>query len=226
MNGGKVSLTIQWPQRGTSRYIPPYANSLAFTLYATNDQGPNVNMIVNRPDSTNLVQTVTFNGPLAPGAYSLTGLAFTKLNGDGDVVAKATSTLTVQPTGNTTVPLSLATTLYSLQIQGVPLNLPLGHQQNLSVLVLDKNKVQVFLPTGALSWSMVFGGNFVSVDANGTVKANALGSARVRVSEIGAGLYSDGDITAVPASGVATKSAIAKPTVKKTARVKPSKVWK
>ena len=196
MSGGKVSLSIAWPAKSNSRYIPPYALSLAFTLYALDTQQPPVNLVVNRPDTLPLIQTVTFDGPLLAGHYTLVGLAKTKQNGQGDTVATATNNdVVVQPVGTTTVAMSLASTLYSLELLGVPLNMTVGDVKALQVKVLDQNKVQLFLPNGDLSWSIVFGANVVSLDNGGNVTANAVGAARVRVSEIGAGLYSDGDIS-------------------------------
>ena len=192
--GGKVALTIAWPAV-TSKYIPPYAHSLSFTLYAVDTVQPDLNLVVNRPDTLPLVQQVEFNGPIIPGHYLLKGLAKTSVNGNGDTVATATNNVTVLGTGTTTVAMTLASTLYSLQLLDMPLAMQVGQNKTLNVKVLDKNNVQVFLPNNALSWSMVFGAAVVSVDSQGDVTANKIGVARVRVSEIGAGLYSDGDIT-------------------------------
>jgi len=122
-NSGKVSLTIAWPAKGQSRYLPVYASSLYFALTPTDFEGPTQTLIVNRPDTLPQVQIVEFNGPLTSGHYSLTGLAMTNSDGQGQVVASATSNLFVAPTGVTTVPLTLASTLYSLDLLDMPLNL-------------------------------------------------------------------------------------------------------
>jgi hypothetical protein len=93
------------------------------------------------------------------------------------------------------VSMTLASTLKSIELLNMPMTMVEGDSAQLQVKVLDIDDAQIFLPNGALSWSLVFGGGFISVDDEGNVIANAAGSARVRVSEIGAGLYSDGDIT-------------------------------
>lgn len=199
--GGKVSLTIAWPAQD-SRYIPTYAHSLSFTLYSLDTEQTPISLVVNRPDQLPLIQTVTFQGPLPSGHYALTGLAKTGFNGNGDTVATATTNCEVAATGTTTVPLTLASTLYSVELLDMPLSMHVGDSQDLRVEVLDQNHNQVFLENGSLSWSIVLGGSHVSVDSQGKVTAKTLGTTRVRVSEIGAGLYSDGDINVVVPSTV------------------------
>jgi hypothetical protein len=207
MGGGKVSLTIAWPAPGESRYIPPYAHSLSFTLYALDTEQAPISLVVNRPDTQQLIQTVQFDGPIIGGHYTLTGLAKTGSNGKGDTVATATDNVTVQPTGMTTVSLSLASSLYSVELLDMPLSLTLGQSKSLRVKILDKSKTQIFLPNGALSWSIVFGADVVTLDAQGLLSTSNTGSARVRVSEIGAALYSDGTITVTPVAGIVARKA-------------------
>ncbi len=200
MSGGKVSLTIAWPQR-TSRYLPQYANSLSFALYSENNLINPVSLIVNRPVEKPLIQEVSFNGPLPSDTYILKGTAFTGTDGSGSAVAFASEEVQVAAVGKTTVPLSLDSTLYSVQLNETPLVMQVGQIKQLTVTVKDKDQNVVFLNNADLSWSMVFGADVVSVDPDGNVDALAQGGAKVRVSEIGAGLYDDGDITVNPAAG-------------------------
>jgi len=193
--GGKLSLTIAWPAKGQSRYLPVYASSLYFSLAPTDFQGPTQTLIVNRPDTLPLVQIVEFNGPLTSGHYSLTGLAMTSADGQGQVVASASSNVFIAPTGVTTVPLTLASTLYSLDLLDVPLNLQPNNSFQLRVRVLDKDKNEVFIPPSDLTWSVVIGKSVASIDDTGTVTGLTDGAAQVRVSELGANLYSQGDVT-------------------------------
>lgn len=197
--GGRVSLKIAWPAR-TSRYLPQYANSLSFALYSENNLINPVSLVVNRPAELPLIQEVSFDGPLPADTYILKGLAFTGIDGNGDVVASAIEETVVAAVGTTTVPLSLDSTLASVELNDMPLVMQQGQVQQLSVTVKDKDDNTVFLNNSDLSWSMVFGADVVSVDNDGNVTALTQGDARVRVSEIGAGLYSDGDITVGGAS--------------------------
>ena len=201
MSGGKVTMTIAWPQR-TSRYLPQYANSLSFALYSENNLINPVSLIVNRPVEKPLIQEVSFDGPLPADTYILKGTAFTGADGSGSAVAFAVEEVEVAAIGTTTVPLSLDSTLYSVELNDMPLIMKVGQFKQLSVTVKDKDQNLVFLNNSDLSWSMVFGGDVASVDLDGNISALTQGDARVRVSEIGAGLYSDGDITVNPVAGV------------------------
>jgi hypothetical protein len=197
MSGGSVALKIAWPE--PSRYIPPYAKSISFALYSLDDpQSPPRLIVANRPDTLPLIQTVEFVGPIPSGSYSLTGLAMTGKDGNGTTVASASDIVFVQPTGITTVALTLATNLASIELLDMPLSMSVGQLKALNVKVLDKDNNTVILPNGALTWSVVFGGSRITLSNIGAVTAVSAGSARVRVSEIGAGLYSDGDITVSP----------------------------
>jgi hypothetical protein len=192
--GGKVALTIAWPE--PTRYIPPYAKSISFALYSLDDPNdPGRVLIANRPDILPLIQTVEFVGPIPAGSYSLTGLAMTGTDGTGVTVAKASDTVFVQATGITTVALTLATNLANIDLLDTPISMNVGDVQQLNVKVTDKDNNTIILPNGALTWSVVFGGSRITLDDSGAVTAVSAGSARVRVSEVGAGLYSDGDIT-------------------------------
>lgn len=200
--GGQVALKIAWPKASSSRYIPPYSHSLSFSLYSLDTNAAPLNLVINRPSDLPLIQTVNFRGPIPAGRYTLQGLAKVGFNGLGDTVAKAQVGLVNVPvSGTATVGLTLATTLYSIDLEDMPLNMMVGGSQQLVVQVLDQDHNQLFLPDGALTWSLLFGGNSVSLTDTGFVTATAAGSARVRVSEVGAGLYSEGDI-AVTASGI------------------------
>lgn len=202
VGGGQVALKIAWPKKTGSRYIPPYAQSLAFSLYSLDSNAASIDLIVNRPDTLPLVQTVDFTGPIPPGRYSLRGVAKVGFNGTGATVANAVANLVQVPvTGTTTVALTLNSTLYSIDLLDMPLSMALGDNKQLTVQVFDKDQSLVFLPDGALTWSLLFGADSVSLTDSGFVSAIAEGSARVRVSEVGAGLYSEGDIT-VSASAV------------------------
>jgi hypothetical protein len=206
VGGGKVALKIAWPKPTSSRYIPPYSHSLSFSLYSLDTISPPLNLVINRPSDQPLVQTVTFNGPITAGRYTLVGIAKVGFNGLGDTVAKATvGPVLVPVSGTTTVALTLNTSLYSLDLQDMPLSLAVGAGKQLVVQVIDKDGNQLFLPDGALTWSLLFGGGSVSLSDTGFVQATSVGTARVRVSEVGADLYSEGDID-VTASAIRQQS--------------------
>ena len=191
----KVALTIAWPEKKVSRYLPVYASSLVFTLTFQDGEETPRTLTVNRPDTLPLVQTVEFTGPLTSGNYILSGVAMTGPDGTGQVVANATANVFVPPTGVTSVPLTLGSTLYSIDLLDMPLALQVGHEQQLRVRILDKNQNELFIPVSALTWSIVIGKSSASVDDNGLLTASAEGASRVRVSELGANLYSEGQVT-------------------------------
>ena len=198
VGGGNVALKIAWPNVAP-RYIPPYAQSLSFSLYSL-DRNQTLNLVVNRPDTLPLVQTVEFTGPIIAGHYILQGVAKVGFNGMGATVAKNTAPVTVLATGTTTVALTLNSTLYSIDLLDMPLSMKVGDGKQLVVQVFDKDMNQVFLPDGALTWSLLFGADSVSLSDAGFVTATAPGDARVRVSEVGAGLYSEGDVSVAAVS--------------------------
>ena len=193
IGNGNVALKIAWP-KVKPHYIPPYAQSLSFSLYSL-DRNQVLNLVVNRPDTLPLVQTVEFTGPIPAGNYMLQGLAKVGFNGMGATVAKNNAPVAVAATGTTTFALTLNTTLYSIDLLDMPLSMTVGQGKQLAVQVFDKDMNQLFLPNGALTWSLIFGADSVRLSDAGFITATAAGTARVRVSEVGAGLYSEGDVT-------------------------------
>lgn len=199
-SSGSVAMKIAWP--APTRYLPTYARSIVFSLYNAdalyNPEGNSWTVIANRPDTLPLVQTVQFNGPIPAGTYTVTGEAKTGANGLGNTVAAARNTVQVKASGTTTVAMTLGTTLSSLSLRGMPLDINVGQSKLLTVVVKDQQGNQILLPDGALTWSLLFGGDSVTLGPTGFLTANGAGSARVRVSEVGANLYSEGDINVFP----------------------------
>jgi len=205
--GGRVALSIAWPARN-SRYIPPYANSISLTLYSEGNLTSPISLTVNRPADLPLVQQVQFNGPIPADNYTLKGLALTGKDGGGQVVASADAELVVEASGTTNVPMTLASTLYSITLNDMPLSLHVGDVKDLSVTVLDQDHQIIFLNNTDLSWSMVFGADKSSVDSQGIVNGLAEGQARVHVEELGAGIYAEGDINVTSAGSINKKPTI------------------
>lgn len=198
-SGNGVAMKISWP--APSRYLPTYARSIVFSLYEVGFEEGARTLTVNRPETLPLIETVKFEGPIPSGTYVVSGQAKTGANGLGDTVSSAFNTVFVPATGTTTVAMTLSSTLSSLTLLNVPMALTVGDLQQLIVVVTDKDGNQVLLPEGALTWSLLFGGDSVSLSESGFLTANAAGTARVRVSEVGANLYSEGDITVFPQYG-------------------------
>lgn len=195
---GAVELTITWPE--PSRYIPPYAKSLYFELYRADAPNIRYNLVANRPEGGG-DQTVRFGQLLAAGSYTLAGVARVEKDGLGATVASAVTSVAVEANKTASAALTLVSTVNSIQILGEPLKVMMGQTRNLHGRALDPDGKVVFLPGGALTWSLVSGGEFASLNPDGKVSSINLGTARVRLTEVGAGVSYESNVQVVPASG-------------------------
>ena len=203
---GRVRILVEWPALGpaTSRYLPTYAKSLVFELYREGDPEHRVTLVANRPDALPTTQTIAFNQVLATGVYVLAGVARVEKEGFGSTVASALTNVIVAPFKTAEVEITLASTLRTLTILGTPLQIPQGGTFNLSGEARDPDGKLVLLPSGALTWSAVSGGNFGTVSAEGQFNAIAAGTVRVRLAEAGAGVTGEADVAVIGASALAT----------------------
>jgi eukaryotic-like serine/threonine-protein kinase len=209
--GGRVQVVIAWPDRDTppSRYIPPYAASIHLELHKQDAPDVRFALTVNRPNDRPSTQTISFNGLVPIGQYTLAGVARVERDGQGPTVASAATPVEVKPNQTFTANLTLGSTIRTIEILGQPLSVPVGARQTLVGRAIDPDGQVILLPINALKWSIVSGGSFATLTAEGEFGATAAGTVRVRLSEEGAGISHEADIEVVAggvASGLANSS--------------------
>jgi outer membrane protein assembly factor BamB len=193
--GGRIQLTIAWPDtQNPSRYIPTYAGSLYFELYKQETPQSRYQLIVNRPVDKSDTQTVSFDSLLPVGNYILAGVARTGSDGQGSTVASAATTLEVKNGETANAQLVLKSTIQKIEILGQPLTIKIGSTLILTGRALDPDGKIVFLPSGALSWSVVSGSEFATITSEGNLITSKIGTCRVRFAEVGANLSAEADI--------------------------------
>lgn len=197
---GRVRLAITWPDaadsdKSASRYIPAYALSLVFELYKQDTPSTRYTLLVNRPDSKPATQSVSFAELLPIGTYVLAGTARGLKDGFGSTVASALTTVEVRPDEIASARLTLASTIRTIEILGLPLQLKPSESLTLTGRALDPDGKAVFLPGGALTWQLVSGGDFASLSADGLLTARAAGVVRVRLTEAQIAVFGEANIT-------------------------------
>ena len=194
---GQVSLRIVWPAKETSksasRYIPPYAPSLFFELYAKNAPDKRYSLIVNRPDDRPSTQTAAFSQLLNEGDYVLAGAARAQADGQGDTVASVVRDISVKA-GINPVEMIFNSTIKSLQVIGQPLSATIGKPITLPSGAFDPDGRSLLLPPGALVWSVVSGSQFGTITPAGVLTPIAAGTLRVRAAETGIGVSAEADV--------------------------------
>ncbi len=196
----RVQALVQWPayqaaRAVNGRYIPAYAQSLFLELYPTNAPATRYRISADRPDDKPSVQTVAFNQLIPAGNYTLAAVARIEKAGQGATVASAATSVVVEEGKTFSVDITLATTLKTLAIQSQPLSVSTGSVLSLVGQALDPDGKIVLLPVGALTWKLVSGSAFGAVTTDGAFTAVSPGTARVRLSEDGAGVSSEADVT-------------------------------
>ena len=194
----QVRLNIVWPEKtgnpGTGRYIPSYASSLFLELYLTKDPTKRYTLIANRPSDKPSTQSVVFSQLLNEGDYTLAGAARVSADGQGATVASAVTAVAVKA-GMAPVELSLATTIKTISILGQPLTASIGTNATLQGGAYDPDGRSLLLPAGSLTWSVVSGGSFGTLTPAGVLTPTAAGVMRVRLSEPGAGVTGEANVT-------------------------------
>ena len=203
---GRVQVKIDWPTKltrkaGNTRYIPAYAQSLYFELYRKDTPDRKYQLTLNRPSDKSSTQTGSFDRLLLAGDYTLTGVARTEKDGLGGTVASSAVAVVVKPNETATAALTLLSTIKTLQIQGQPLSVASGSLLSLTGQALDPDGKTILLPVGALTWKLILGDAFATLAADGAFTAKAPGIARVKLSEEGAGVAAEADITIDASNG-------------------------
>jgi outer membrane protein assembly factor BamB len=170
-------------------------------MYLKSDPTKRYNLVANRPDNRPSTQTVEFNSLIPEGAYVLAGVARADLGGQGATVASAVSEVQVHADVVASVDLTFQSTLKTIQIQGQPLQVPVGTTLTLTGRALDPDNNVILLPAGALKWTLVSGGAFGSLTSEGVFTATAAGTVHVKLAEAGAGVSAEADIQVVATGG-------------------------
>lgn len=190
-----VRLRVSWPATPpVTRYLPTYAVSLYFELYPKLYPEKRTTLVVNRPANLPAEQDISFAGLYVEGDYVLAGAARVQPDGQGASVATGVTEVAVRP-GMAPVALTLGTTLKRLEIVGQPLQATVGVKQTLISGAFDPDNRSLLLPGGALTWSVVSGGEFGSITTAGELTPTAAGTLKVRVAEPGAGVSTEADVT-------------------------------
>ena len=200
---GRMQITIHWPEvpAGASRYLPMYAQSVVLVLTSVQDPSRTYRKIASRAGAGASAQTISFDDPLRVGPYRLSASATAEGNGAGAQVAAATVDVNVVLNQTAKPALTLASTLKSLAINGLPVTVAAGRTTTMTATATDATNATVLLPTTALSWTQLSGGNLGTLSASGvfTAKRDVTGgSARVRVEEKQANLSAEADIAVLP----------------------------
>ncbi len=192
---GQVRLHIAWPTKTPAggKYIPAYASSLFFELSPVGNAAKIYTLIINRPAGSAPTQDVTFGQLLSAGNYQLAGAARALADAQGATVASGAVPVNVQP-GMNAVSLTLSSTVQKLQILGQPINVGVGQTPTLQSGAFDPDGNGLLLPTGALTWSIVSGGQFGTITAGGKFTALKAGTVKVQVAEPVTGVKAVADV--------------------------------
>ncbi len=203
--GGHVRLVVQWPapprSPGVSRYLPTYAASLHFEIVKVDEPDVRIEKTINRPATLPATQTIVISDLMKSGTWIFAGVARQGKDGTGSTVASASANVVVVANQTVDVSLTLATAIKSLRITGQPLKAVVGSNANLTGQAVDAEGNLIFLPIDALKWTVVTGGSFAAISADGVLQAKAPGIARVRLAEEAAGVSAEADVTIQAPSG-------------------------
>jgi hypothetical protein len=134
-SAGRATFTIHWPERdATSRLIPLAANSVRVLVYDYT-QTVRAQELIVRPTSGS-TSTLTF--PTLPvGSLTVTATAYPQADGTGVALATGTATLTIRAGENTTIGLTMLSTITALQLSYTPSPLKVGMTSTLSLGARD-----------------------------------------------------------------------------------------
>ncbi len=195
---GRLKVQIDWPSR--SRYVPPYANSVALKLTVT-QTGQELLLSVNRgPNDGAHTGVAAFPDPIPAGPHLLEVMAHADQDGAGELVASARMIVNIAARGETSVNVStdLESTIDAVFIDNAPEQIPAGTQVILTGHAEDASGRLLVLPQGALRWSLSLGTEHASIDAEtGLLTANEPGEITVELAEPGVGIADAVDIVIV-----------------------------
>lgn len=189
-SGSSMVFSIEWP--ASTRGIPSYANSVVLTVQ--NGSAIPVSQTINRGSKIAYTQKVTFPG-LAAGNYFVTGQAYLDNDAQGPIVADFSATLVVAPNAEVDAPVSFASTVASVVIDGAPIFMETGITTQLTGHAVDINENILLLPVGSLQWTITKGAGLVEVTTAGFLSAIEPGDVTVQLKDLTSGATTTADIT-------------------------------
>lgn len=196
---GSASFIIRWPER--SRLIPRASKSIKVEI----KQGNTLitSQVVNRPPQGNRAQ-VDFR-ELPVGDLTAIATAYPEEGGGGVPQARASAPLKIEAGKNTTITLTMASTIVRIEIN--PANFSLEVNQNLQLYATPRDSegnVVLTAPENLL-WSST-NTAVATVDTEGRVSAVAPGNAQIIVFEKEADKSATAAVVVTPIDGLANSA--------------------
>jgi hypothetical protein len=191
-----ATLEIAWPAR--TRHLPNYAESITVLIR----QNSMVPLTRNRTRDDAYTESLPLLRSNKSGQFMIEAKAHAGPDGTGEIVAEATTYLTIF--SGRTETLSLATILTShiarIRTPGFPAVLTQGETVSLAIEARDRGDRLILLPPGVLTWSLAPESSAATLTPEGQLTPTAPGRLRALVQESGRGpLY------AMEASGVSDR---------------------
>lgn len=191
---GTISVQIHWPQLPVGRLIPVASQSIKLEISISSQQS--VVTVVNRQSG---VDTQTIHIGLPAANAMLVASAYPGLDGAGVAQATGTVPITVQVNQDTTVALSMGSTISSIQVKPDNADIGTGQNVNLIATAYDVKSNVVLTSASMWTWSMVAGSDaIVSLTPNGTqcnVSGIANGVVSVKATEKESGIVGSSTVT-------------------------------
>ncbi len=197
---GTAQYQIDWPAMppSLSRNLPTYTLSVVITASDFTTNQIVAQKIVNRSQGGSYTEVVSFDLP--PGKYTITAQAKPNLNGGGDTIAEDTITTTVASGQTVSTTLSFTTLAVKLFIDDLPTSAAIGTSFVVHAHAEDQDGNAILLPTAALHWSIISGGQFAEITPDGNFLPLAPGSVTIQVQEVDSGILATKSITLVQGS--------------------------
>jgi len=184
---GKATFTVKWPTR-TARLIPAAANSIRVIVLRKGVQVSTQLLVRPLPGSGNNTTTATFD-PLPVDTLTVSASAFPNADGTGVSQASGATTINVQSGANTTVSLTMDSTIDHIVVGPDPAVIAFATPDNNNVTVtataLDKDG-NVVLTAAPFAWSTDnprIAATGVSTGAMITVFGTGIGATAIHVTE-------------------------------------------
>lgn len=205
---GRAVFHIQWPE-STSRLVPIAATHLKIVL--SNANGPVASRVIARPNSD-----TTFDF-LAPGGLTVSATAYpddpdSTADGNGAAQATATAPVTIVADTATTLNLTLASTIQSIDVSPATLALNTGVLGNTATLVATAKDSggSIVLTNGTFQFTSGTPATATVATGTGLVTAVAPGTSVVTATETESGVGGTANVT-VTAVGVSVSSPVSGP---------------
>lgn len=180
---GAVTLSIKWPDLGTSRVIPLAAQSIKLTMVRTAPgpavTTPTIPLLTPPPSSqlTNRITSRTING-LELGTYTITVVAYSTTDATGVPVAQATVSQEVVGGANSDLNITMDATVKTAEVFPKRYdNQCVGEARRFNVTFKDSSGTVVMVAPKAVTWTTE-SAQFVTINSDGvaTTVAQTSGS--------------------------------------------------